>query len=212
LGAMENAVRRVRASQGPPAGPPEQVPAVPPAEPVRADPEVRRATDGRADRWLVTSIAVTAALVVVAAAALAASLTAGPSPSNPGGPAFSASPTPTTSHRAPGHSIPRTSGSTTTTTSPTATSAPATPGGPPVINALVPASAAPGQGIRVAGTNFLSSDGQIVATFNGQVAPTSCPAQNSCTVTVPPVTGPETAEVTITTAGGTSNALTFTYS
>ena len=37
----------------------------------------------------------------------------------------------------------------------------------------------------VSGANFLSASGQIVATFNGQVAPTSCPAQNACTITEP---------------------------
>ncbi len=57
----------------------------------------------------------------------------------------------------------------------------------------------------------MSSSGQIVATFNGQVAPTSCPAQNTCSVTVPPSSGSQTAQVTITTAGGTSNSVTFTY-
>jgi hypothetical protein len=81
-----------------------------------------------------------------------------------------------------------------------------------VISALSPASGAAGQGIQVAGANFLSSDGQIVASFNGQVAPTSCPAQNVCTVTVPPMSAPGFALVTITTAVGTSNAVTFTYS
>jgi hypothetical protein len=47
--------------------------------------------------------------------------------------------------------------------------------------------------------------------FNGQVAPTSCPAQNTCTVTVPPSLGGATAQVTITTASGTSNVVTFMY-
>ena len=54
-------------------------------------------------------------------------------------------------------------------------------GGPPVISSLSPSSGTAGQGIQVAGANFLSANGQIVATFNGQVAPTSCPAQNTCT-------------------------------
>jgi hypothetical protein len=81
-----------------------------------------------------------------------------------------------------------------------------------VIASLSPASGAAGQGIQVAGANFLSSSGQIVASFNGQVAPTSCPASNTCTVTVPPMTGSSSAQVTITTASGTSNAVTFTYS
>jgi hypothetical protein len=43
------------------------------------------------------------------------------------------------------------------------------------------------------------------------VAPTSCPAQNTCTVTVPSSNAPS-AQVVITTAGGASNAETFTYS
>jgi hypothetical protein len=42
------------------------------------------------------------------------------------------------------------------------------------------------------------------------VAPTSCPAQNTCTITVPPGTTPS-AQVVITTAAGASNAVTFTY-
>jgi hypothetical protein len=81
-----------------------------------------------------------------------------------------------------------------------------------VISVLSPASGPAGEGIQVAGANFLSSNGQIVASFNGEVAPTSCPAQDVCTVTVPPITGSTAAQVTITTAGGTSNAVTFTYS
>jgi hypothetical protein len=86
------------------------------------------------------------------------------------------------------------------------------PGGAPVIASISPSTGAAGQGLQVAGSNFLSSSGQIVASFNGQVAPTSCPAQNTCTVTVPPMSGASSAQVTITTAGGTSNAVTFTYS
>lgn len=64
----------------------------------------------------------------------------------------------------------------------------------------------------MAGANFLSTSGQIVATFNGQVAPTSCPAQNTCMVTVPLMTGSSSAQVVITTANGASNPETFTYS
>ncbi len=83
-------------------------------------------------------------------------------------------------------------------------------GGPPVISSLSPASGPVGQAIVVAGSNFLSSSGQIVATFNGQVATTSCPAPNTCNVTVPPSATPS-AQVAISTASGTSNAVTFTY-
>jgi hypothetical protein len=79
-----------------------------------------------------------------------------------------------------------------------------------VISSLSPSNGSAGQSITIAGANFLSTDGHIVATFNGQVAPTSCPAQNTCTVTVPASTTPS-AQVVITTAGGASNAVTFSY-
>jgi hypothetical protein len=92
----------------------------------------------------------------------------------------------------------------------TSTTVAAAPAGPPVISSLTPMGGTAGQTITVAGTNFLSSTGQILATFNGQVAATSCPAQNTCTVTVPPSTA-SSAQVVITTASGASNAVTFTY-
>lgn len=81
-----------------------------------------------------------------------------------------------------------------------------------MIASLSPASGAAGQGIVVDGSNFLSSNGQIVATFNGQVTSTNCPAANTCTVTVPPMSGSSSAQVIITTATGASNPVTFTYS
>jgi hypothetical protein len=155
----------------------------------------------RNDRWLLGAVAVAATLVVSAAIALVVSVTGGSSPSSPtaaGSP--STRPSPTTAPSGTGHSA-------TTTTS---TTLAATAGGPPVISSLSPASGSAGQAVVVAGANFLSSSGQIVATFNGQVAPTSCPAQNTCNVTVPASTSPS-AQVAITTAGGTSNAMTFTY-
>ncbi len=80
-----------------------------------------------------------------------------------------------------------------------------------MISSIDPASGTAGQTIAIGGANFLSSDGRIVATFNGQTAATGCPAQNTCTVTVPPSSGSQSAQVTITTASGTSNAMTFTY-
>jgi len=81
----------------------------------------------------------------------------------------------------------------------------------PVISSITPSSGSAGERIQITGANLLSSNGQIVATFNGQAAPTSCPAQNTCTVTVPPQSGSSSAQVSITTASGTSNAVTFTY-
>jgi hypothetical protein len=153
---------------------------------------------------------VVAAFVVAAGIALAVSSGSGgpqvaaPPPSATAGPAAAAH-APAASH--PGHR-----GSGQVSPSRTTTSVAPAAGGPPVISSITPNSGAAGQGIQVTGSNFLSSDGRIVATFNGQVAPTSCPAETTCTVTVPPMTGVASAQVAITTATGTSNVVTFTYS
>jgi IPT/TIG domain len=150
---------------------------------------------------------------VAAATALIVSLTGG-----------SATPSSTTAASVPTTTVPSHSPQTkprsgtapaaspTTTPPPTSTSTTVAvaPAGPPVISLLNPASGSAGQSVTVSGANFLSSSGQIVATFNGQVAPTSCPVQSSCTVTVPTSSAPS-AQVVITTAGGASNAATFTY-
>jgi IPT/TIG domain len=156
---------------------------------------------------------IAAALVLVAAGALAVTL--GTGTGGGGGPAALAPPRPgpTTTVASAHAARPRTTtpGGTAATTTTTSTAPPVAASGPPVIASLSPASGTAGQGIQIAGSNFLSSSGQIVAMFNGQVAPTSCPAQNTCSVTVPPSSGPGTAQVTVTTAGGTSNAMTFTY-
>ncbi len=240
LGAMEIAVRRARERSPGTAPPPTptsgaEPPVTPP--PPAASPPPRASTwepgpstewvgpptqwepgPGESDparqreRWLVISVVVVAALVVAAGIALAVSLgNSGPQVAVP--PPTTASTTPTTqggTHHTtalkhPGHRGGSGSGATSTTP-------PAVAGGPPVISSISPSSGAAGQGLQIAGANFLSSNGQITATFNGQVAPTSCPAQNTCTVTVPPSTGATTAQITITTASGTSNAVTFNYS
>ncbi len=216
LGAMEIAVRRAREAAGatplPPAPPTSRPPAsrpwTPPESrsdlPLTAPPLGDVRPPRRNDRWLVGAVAVVATLVVAGLIALVVSVTGGSSPPSPtatGSPATRPSPSPT----APNGGAHGTT-TTTTTTAPVAVAA----GGPPVISSLSPSDGAAGQAIVVAGANFLSSSGQIVATFNGQVAPTSCPAQNTCNVTVPASTTPS-AQVAITTAGGTSNAMTFTY-
>jgi IPT/TIG domain len=218
LGAMESAVRRAREAQGglPPAPPPRtnpapnpqhRLPATDPTDQGRAQEPAHR----RPDRWLLASVVAAAVLVVVAAAALGVSTSRNSQP---------AAPSPSRAAAAPARSAPRpgaagtkgggTSSTTTTTTAP-ATTTPFGAVGVPVISSLTPSSGTAGEGIQVAGANFLSSNGQIVATFNGRVAPTSCPAQNTCTLTVPPQSGPSSAQVSITTASGTSNAVTFTY-
>ena len=202
---MEGAVRRAReaAGVGPPAPPdptpsrrPERAAEVRWTAPQRGGPDRAAPPSGRPDRWLVTSVLAVAALVVIAAIALAVSLSGSPSSVHRSSP-----PARTLSTGPVG-----TAGSSPTST----TTVPVAPAGPPVISSLTPSSGAAGQGIEVAGANFLSTSGQIVATFNGRAAPTSCPAQNTCSVTVPPSTSPS-AEVVITTASGTSNAVLFTY-
>ena len=92
------------------------------------------------------------------------------------------------------------------------TTIPPPPGGGPVLSALDPSSGAPGQVVVITGTNFISPSGQISVQFGGQVSLIACPESTSCLVAVPPATGGTTsASVTVTTDGGTSNPLTFTY-
>jgi hypothetical protein len=167
------------------------------------------------ERWLAVAVGVAALLVVAAAVALVVSLTS--SGSSPGRVAAEHTGTAThagaTGNRTAGGTGAESSGSPSAPQSTTSTlPSLGTPGGAPVISSLSPTSGSSGQTLQVAGSNFLSSDGQIVATFAGQVAPTSCPSQNTCTVTVPPSSGPPgRVPVTITTSGGTSNTVTFTY-
>jgi IPT/TIG domain len=152
---------------------------------------------------LLFAVAVAAVAVVVLAVALILSLHGGSA--RVATPPVSTVPAPGGGHH-PAPNPPATSSSTTTSTT-----IAATPGGPPVIDSLSPSSGAAGQTVTITGANFLSSDGHIVAAFNGQVAPTSCPAQDTCTVTVPPSNGAPSAQVTVTTASGASNAVPFTY-
>lgn len=219
----------------PPSPPRPSTLPTPPWDAPPGRPTGERHESARREHWLSMAVVVVATLVVVGGIALAVS--AGGSGGGPQGAAPPVTPPTTATHTGatpaahhPKHQAthqpthqPTTNGhsggasgssTTTSTTTPAATSTapPASPGGPPVIALLSPASGAAGQGIQVDGSNFLSSDGQIVATFNGQVAPTSCPAANTCTVTVPPMSGSPAAQVVITTASGASNAVTFTYS
>jgi IPT/TIG domain len=199
LGAMESAVYRARVSQGNPVprlgsdGPPR--PAKPPrvfqGDGIKAESE----------RRLSVAVALVAVLVVGSGIALAVSASRG-----------SAGPSPT----AASTTQPGLSGASTATKgigkATTTTNVPSTPGSPPQITSLSPASGSPGQTLTVNGSQFLSSDGSIVASFNGQVTATSCPSQAVCTVTVPPPSpGASSAQVTIATSSGTSNAVTFSY-
>lgn len=204
LGAMESAARRAREATGMPPAQSSAQPAAPAGREVHDRERAR-------ERWLVGSVITVAALVVAASVGLAVSLTGGvgpnPAPSTVAAPGQTSRPTPT------GHGgVGSAGGHSATSTTTTSSSVPPTPGGAPVISGLAPSSGPAGQGIQVSGGNFLSSSGQIVATFNGQVAHTSCPAQNTCTVTAPSLPGSSSAQVVITTSAGTSNPVTFTYS
>jgi hypothetical protein len=211
LGAMESAVRRARASGQAATSPTDPGPPRParPAAPRWVPPNRPAAGQGR-DRWLMASVVVVAALVLAGGIALAYSLGGGSQST-----ATSSSTVPTTAHAgAARHPSSRHAGSPSgsASSSTTTTTTPVVPGAAPVISALTPSTGAPGQAVQIAGSNFLSPDGRIVATFNGQVTSTSCPAPNTCMVTVPPSSGARSAQVTITTASGTSNAETFRYS
>ena len=222
LGAMESAVRRAREAAGgapPPPPPPQRLPPESPARVPSPTPSLGSAR--QTDRWLIGAVVVVAVLLVVAAIGLAVSLANGngsprattssvvTTPSHAGGSHQAHHPS-TSGGGSPSATSPSSNGSTNDTT--TSTTPPGVPGGAPVISALNPSSGPAGESVQVAGSNFLSTNGRIVATFDGQVASTSCPAQNTCTVTVPAATGSPSAQVTITTSSGTSNAVTFTYS
>ena len=209
LGAMESAVRRARESAG---APPLSRP--PPEDRHPPGPTGETAPPARPDRWLIGTVAVVAVLVVAAAIALIVSSSSSTAPPSPAAAPSGQAPTAPTHSPSTGPrngAAPATTPTTSTPTPSTTTTVAVAPAGPPVISSLSPASGSAGQSVMVSGANFLSTSGQIVATFNGQVAPTSCPAQNTCTVTVPSSNAPS-AQVVITTAGGASNAETFTYS
>ena len=232
LGAMETAARRARESRDVDTAHDRRTPtgfdpttewSAPEATDPRASapsdaemqPRERAISKVPPERWLAVAVGVAALLVVIAAVALVVSLsTSGPSPGH-----VAAGHTGTTTHAgATGNGAARGAGAnssgapsvpqSTTSTPPSL----GTPGGAPVISSLSPSSGSSGQTLQVAGSNFLSSDGQIVATFAGQVAPTSCPSQTMCSVTVPPSAAPPgPVPVSITTSAGTSNTVTFTY-
>ena len=169
-------------------------------------------SDRRADKWLVTSVAVVAALVVTGAVALVVS--GGHSPRVTAPPASTATRASTTVTGPPGGSgtthtsqpsPPSSPPSTTTTTLPSA------PGAAPVISSLTPSSGTAGQVVQVRSQPNKSErpDGGEV---KGQLAPTKLPVPDNLLINLaftPP--GSAAAQVTITTASGTSNAVTFTY-
>jgi hypothetical protein len=217
LGAMESAVRRARESAGGAALPPPPPPPLPQSHRVESvSPTADPAIELQRDRWLIAAVAVVAVLIVAGSVGLAVSLATGNGPPTAVAPSSSVT---TPGHAGvppPAHHSGAAGGGSSSGTSPssngtTTSTAAAAPGGPPVISTLNPSSGTAGEAVQIAGSNFMSSTGLIVATFNGQMASTNCPTQNTCSVTVPPSKGVSSAQVTISTAGGTSNAVTFTY-
>ena len=81
------------------------------------------------------------------------------------------------------------------------------------ITSISPPQGSVGQTVVITGTNLVSPDGQVLAHFGDQVAPTSCSSATTCTAVVPsPSAGAPRVQVTITTQTGSSNGLWFTYS
>jgi|GEM_PF-6453097 len=116
-----------------------------------------------------------------------------------------------TAHR---HHHPRTKGAASATpmsSPPTSAPAPASTGSPR-LSSVSPTSGGAGQAVVVVGSGLFSANGEVLAYFGSTPAPTSCGTQTSCTVTVPDLGGsPSTVPLTIVTASGRSNALSFTY-
>lgn len=97
------------------------------------------------------------------------------------------------------------SSSSSTTTSTTTLSA---RGQPPRLLAIEPDTGAPGETLTLVGSGIESPNGRVVAYFGDEPAPTSCPTEARCTVTVP-TAAHGTVAVRIETEFGRSNAITF---
>lgn len=84
--------------------------------------------------------------------------------------------------------------------------------GPPGLVSIQPPSGGPGQDVTVLGANLFSSSGMVQAMVGGVPAPTSCPSQTMCVVTVPWTLGPpQSLRLSVETEAGRSNALPFSY-
>lgn len=82
----------------------------------------------------------------------------------------------------------------------------------PQLSAISPDGGGPGQLVTITGANLISSNGIVVASFNGELTRTVCPVTTACSVVVPNLgPAPGRAVVVVTTAQGTSNGLAFSY-
>jgi YD repeat-containing protein len=78
----------------------------------------------------------------------------------------------------------------------------------PSITSLTPSSGSNGQGVTIAGANFLASQGSSTVTFNGAAATATSWGDTSIGVTVPATA--TTGLVVVTVSGNTSNGVAFT--
>ncbi len=192
--------------------PPEKLEAERPASaPAPVPAAVTSAPASERERRLLMALAVVTCLVVLAAVTLAILEATGQTPlaTAPTTPVTSAPP-PAAHHRSPAvtsgkahhrSGLPK-----------PATVPPATPGAPPLIASISPTTGSSGQVVTITGSNFMSASGVITAHFGDQTAPISCPAQSTCTVTVPTLSGvANPVPLTVTTDSGTSSAAKFTY-
>ncbi|MBO0729126.1 MAG: IPT/TIG domain-containing protein [Acidimicrobiaceae bacterium] len=88
---------------------------------------------------------------------------------------------------------------------------PPRPPGSPALGAISPASGAAGQTVIITGSGLFSRNGLVTVLFGHTQAPVACPTQTTCRVTVPARGSPGVVPVTVSTTGGTSNPLPFTY-
>ena len=156
--------------------------------------------------------AATGFVVVVVVGLVAASLAGTGSPAHRSGPDHATSRS-TLVGAAPAPTTPATAATSAPTVPPTTTSPPAPAGGGPTLSAISPDLASPGQTVTIKGDGLVSSDNVIVAMFGAETAPTHCPTQQQCVVTVPPPPpGSPSVPVEVRTSTGMSNAVTFHYS
>ncbi|MCR8560282.1 IPT/TIG domain-containing protein [Mucilaginibacter sp. BJC16-A38] len=79
----------------------------------------------------------------------------------------------------------------------------------PVITGINPVTAAAGAAVTITGTNFDATAANNVVKFNGTTAAVTSATTTQIIATVP--AGGTNGNITVTTAGGTSNGLAFTY-
>jgi hypothetical protein len=168
---------------------------------------------GETERRLRWAIGLTAVLLVVVVAAMVGTHSGGGGQASGRTTSTVADPSAAPPTKPSTASTGGSSGVSTATSSSTPTSTPpAPPSGPPALSTVEPSTGSAGQSVTVTGSNFLSPSGQITADVDGQVAPVTCPDQETCTVVVPADPEPAaSAPLTITTDSGTSNSLVFTY-